>query len=215
MQYNIVKSIIICLIVVFCGIMIKDPIGPDKEFSAWLAFITICAITGWLSSKNIERKVLQNKLKYVTDEQLAEAKLYSLCKIHRITYMDSHLFHMYKSWESIYKKHSDIWSAIQNWSWDSLIHGNAGIILHCSDISKKEDIEGVLFPDSRVKEDMEILNKLGIELQISDYTYNSGVEKDKKDTDYYVRVWRCEIPEWMIGLTKEEILKEYEDEANH
>ena len=128
-------------------------------------------------------------------------------KLIPITEVDSHLITMYKGWNKAYLKHATLWEAIEKYDLKKdQIGGDRGFILEINDSVPKPNYHTIrntaIFVNKRVVADMEVLKQLGISLQVTYYSIKNDNENDFK-------VVSCMIPEWMLGLTKDEILKEY------
>ena len=127
-------------------------------------------------------------------------------KLIPITEVDDHLIKMFKGWNQEYLKHATLWETIEKYDLKEYqIGGDRGFILATATVPKPNyhsENNTAIMLTKRVTEDLEILTELGISLQFTYY-------KIKDDTKNNFKVVFCTIPEWMLGLTKEEILKEY------
>lgn len=128
-------------------------------------------------------------------------------KLIQIREVDKHLMNMFEGWNKDYLNYPTLWDAIERYHINDQIGGDRGFILTI-DTVPKPDYHAIrntaILLNKRVVEDMEILKQLGISLQITYYSI-------KDDNEHDFKVVACMIPEWMLGMKKEDILKEYEN----
>ena len=127
-------------------------------------------------------------------------------KLIPITEVDDHLIKMFEGWNQEYLKHATLWKTIEKYDLkEDQIGGDRGFILATATVPKPNyhtENDTAIMLTKRVTEDLEILTELGISLQFTYYKIKDNAKNDFK-------VVSCTIPEWMLGLTKDEILKEY------
>ncbi len=131
-------------------------------------------------------------------------------KLIPITEVNDHLIKMFEGWNQEYLKTKSLWDAIEQYDKEKdQIDGDRGFILSACKVPKP-DLNHPLYVSiitlaKRTVDDIEVLKQIGISLQFNYYTIKGDDEMDFK-------VITCMIPEWMLGLTKEEILKEYKSQ---
>ena len=127
-------------------------------------------------------------------------------KLIPITEVDDHLIKMFEGWNKECLKYATLWEVIEKYNLkEDQIGGDRGFILAAGTVPKPNyhsEHNTAIMLTKRVTEDLEILIELGISLQLTYYKIKDDAKNDFK-------VVSCTIPEWMLGLTKEEILKEY------
>ena len=123
--------------------------------------------------------------------------------------VNSLLIAMYEGWNKKYLNYKDLWDAIKKEYTDTQIDGDKGFILQTAIMPKFNLKQALCYivpnVNNRLKKDYEILKQLGISLKINEYTIENDI------TNNFI-VISCMIPEWMHGLSKKKILKEYSNE---
>ena len=129
-------------------------------------------------------------------------------KLIQIREVDKHLINMFDGWNKEYLNYSTLWDAIEHYHINDQIGGNRGFILATATVPKPDLGHALYYTvinfNKRVTDDIKVLKEIGISLQLTFYKI-----KDDDKNDF--KVVSCMIPEWMLGMKKEDILKVYEN----
>jgi len=214
MIVTFIRWFIFSAIIILSCCCMMEPIPGHEVVSQNIAFFIVCGITGWLlADYNTIRlyKKANEELTYHVEWLMEKNGITATpepVKIIRLTKLNEHLVNMYNGWLKQYREFPTLWDAIETYYKDCQISGDKGFILDVQEQQKEEDPKPhsvyytVTTYGMRVTDDIKALREIGVPLQINEYTR-------EEDPNKIVRVLSCTIPEWMLGLTKDEILKEY------